>query len=160
MWWNPAIFNVKLLSKGLQHMTGGVDGETWWDENVKFSEMALQELLFWAHNIVEMATRHKPMILPRFEDLEIQWARLEAGRTASSKGISFPLRGRLVTDGGPDGWGALWLPGVREPLLGSGKWRPEDVASGKTRQQAWREGWSVILAVAQGLDYTTAIAVV
>jgi len=23
MWWNPAIFNVKLLSKGLQHMTGG-----------------------------------------------------------------------------------------------------------------------------------------
>jgi len=28
MWWNPAIFNVKLISKGLQHMTGGVDGET------------------------------------------------------------------------------------------------------------------------------------
>jgi len=48
MWWNPAIFNVKLLSKGLQHMTGGVDGETRWDEIVKFSEMALRELLFWA----------------------------------------------------------------------------------------------------------------
>ena len=167
MWWNPAIFNVKLLPKGLQHMTGGVDGETRWDEIVKFSEMAHRELLFWAHNMVEMATRRKPMILPRFEDLEIEWARLEAGGTSSSEGISFLLRGRLVTDGGPDGWGAtLWLPGVKEPLLGSGKWRPEDVASGK-RQQAWREGWSVILAVLaflpqmQGVQfYTTAIAVV
>ena len=110
--------------------------------------MALRELLFWAHNMVEMATRRKPMILPRFKDLEIEWARLEAGGTSSSKGICFPLRGRLVTDGGPDGWGAtLWLPGVKEPLLGSGKWRPEDIASGKTRQQAWREGWSVILVV-------------
>ena len=126
-----------------------------------------RELLFWAHNTVEMATRRKPMILPRFEDLEIEWARLEAGGTPSSEGISFPLQGRLVTDGGPDGWGAtLWLPGVKEPLLGSGKWRPEDVASGK-RQQAWREGWSVILAVLaflpqmQGVQfYTTAIAVV
>jgi len=130
------------------HMTVEVDGETRWDEIVKFSEMALRELLFWAHNMVEMATRRKPMILPRFEDLEIEWARLEAGGTSSSKGICFPLRGRLVTDGGPDGWGAtLWLPGVKEPLLGSGKWRTEDVASAKTRQQAWREGWSVILAV-------------
>jgi len=53
-------------------MTGGVDGETRWDEIVKFSEMALRELLFWAHNIVEMATRRKPMVLPRFEDLEIE----------------------------------------------------------------------------------------
>jgi len=88
------------------------------------------------------------MILSRFEDLEIEWARLEAGGTSSSEGISFPLRGRLVTDGGPDGWGATSrLPGIKEPLLGSGKWRPEDVASGKTRQQTWREGWSVILAV-------------
>ena len=34
----------------------GVDGETRWDEIVKFSEMALRELLFWAHDIVEMAT--------------------------------------------------------------------------------------------------------
>jgi len=51
-------------------------------------------------------------------------------------------------DGGPDGWGTtLWLPGVKEPLLGSGKWRIEDVGSGKTRLQAWCEGWSVILAV-------------
>jgi len=41
----------------------------------------------------------------------------------------------------------LWLPGVKEPLLGSGKWRIEDVGSVKTRLQAWREGWSVILAV-------------
>ena len=92
--------------------------------------MALRELFFWAHNTAEMATRRKPMILPRFENLEIEWARLEAGGTHSSEGISFPLRGRLVTDGGPDGWGAnpkpLWLPGVKEPLLGSGKWRPED----------------------------------
>ena len=110
--------------------------------------MALRELLFWAHNMVEMATRRKPMILPRFKDLEIEWARLEAGGTSTSEGISFPLEGRLVTDGGPDGWGAtLWLPGVKEPLLGSGKWRLVDVASGKTRQQARREGWSVILAV-------------
>ena len=84
-------------------MTGGVDGETRWDEIVKFSEMSLRELLFWAHNMVEMATRRKTMILPRLEDLEIEWARLEAGGTSSSEGISFPLRGRLVTDGGPDG---------------------------------------------------------
>jgi len=41
----------------------------------------------------------------------------------------------------------LWLPGVKEPLLGSEKWRIEDVASEKTRLQAWREGWSVILTV-------------
>jgi len=110
----------------------GVDGETRWDEIVKFSEMTLRELLFWAHNTVEMATSHKLMILLRFEDLEIEWARLEAGGTPSSEGISFLLRGRLVTDGGPDGWGAtLWLPGVKEPLLGSGKWRPEDIASEK-----------------------------
>ena len=100
------------------------------------------------HNTVEMATRRKQMILSRVEDLEFEWARLEAGGTHSSEGVTFPLRGRLVTDGGPDGWGAtLWLPGVKEPLLGSGKWRPEDIASGKTRQQAWREGWSVNLAV-------------
>ena len=110
--------------------------------------MALRELLFWAHNIVELATRRKPMVLPRFEDLEIEQARLVAGGTASSKGISFPLRDRLVTDGGPDAWGTtLWLPGVKEPLLGSGRWRIEDVGSGKTRLQAWREGWSVILTV-------------
>jgi len=106
MWWNPAIFNVKLLSKGLQHMTGGVDGKTRWDEIVKFSDMAPRELLFWAHNMVEMATRRKPMILPRVQDLEIEWARLEAGGTPSSEGVTFPLRGRLVTDGGTDGWGA------------------------------------------------------
>ena len=88
------------------------------------------------------------MILPRFEDLEIEWARLKAGGTPSSKGISFLLRGRLITDGGPDGLVAtLWLPGVKEPLIGSRKWRPEDIASGKTRHQAWREGSSVILAV-------------
>jgi len=62
---------------------GGVDGETRWDEVVKFSEMALRELFFWAHNTVEMATRRKPMILPRFEDLEIEWARLDAGGTHS-----------------------------------------------------------------------------
>jgi len=41
----------------------------------------------------------------------------------------------------------LWLPSVKETLLGSGKWRIEDLASGKTRLQVWREGWSVILAV-------------
>jgi len=88
------------------------------------------------------------MILPRFEDLEIEWARLETGGTHSSEGITFPLRDRLVTDGGQDGWGdTLWLPGVKEPLLGSGDSRPEDITSGKTRQQAWREGWSVILTV-------------
>ena len=148
MWWNRAIFNVKSLSKGLQHMTRGVDGKTRWDEIVKFSEMTLRELLFWVHNTVKMATRRKPMILPRFEVLEIEWTRLEAGGTHISEGVTFPLRRRLVTDGGPDGWGdTLWLPGVKKPLLGSGKWRPEDIASGKTRQQAWREGWSVILAV-------------
>jgi len=46
MWWNPAIFNVKLLSKGLQYMTGGVDGETRRDEIVKFSEMACENCSF------------------------------------------------------------------------------------------------------------------
>ena len=111
-------------------MTGGVGGETRRDVIVKFSEMALRELLFWAHNTADMASKRKPMILPRFEDLEVEWARLEAGGTLNSDGISFPLGGRLVTDGGPDGWGAtLWLPGVKEPLLGSGKWRQADLAS-------------------------------
>jgi len=46
MRWNPAIFNVKLLSKGLQHTTGGIDGETRWDKIVEFSEIALRKLLF------------------------------------------------------------------------------------------------------------------
>ena len=114
--------------------------------------MALRELLFWAHNMVEMATRRKPMILPRFEDLELEWDRLESAGLPAQKASPFRceagwlrMEGRII---GPDGWGAtLWLLGVKEPLLGSGKWRPEDIASGKTRQQAWREGWSVILAV-------------
>jgi len=34
------------------------------------------------------------------------------------------------------------MPSVKEVLLGSVKWRLEDIASGKTKQQAWREGWS------------------
>jgi len=115
---------------------------------VKFSQLALRELQFWAHNTVEMATRRKPMILPRFEDLEIEWARLETRGAPDCSGSAFPLGGRLVTDGGPDGWGAtLWLPGVQEPLRGAGKWKQADIATGKTKQQAWREGWSVILAV-------------
>jgi len=79
MWWNPAIFNAKLLSKALQQQTGGIDGAQLWDEVVQFSQLALHELQFWAHNTVEMATLRKPMILPRFEDLEIEWAWLESG---------------------------------------------------------------------------------
>ena len=79
MWWNPAIFNVKLLSKALQQQTGGIDGAQLWDEVVQFLHLALRELQFWAHNTVEMATHRKPMILPRFKDLEIEWARLESG---------------------------------------------------------------------------------
>jgi hypothetical protein len=125
-----------------------MDGAKRWDEVVRFSTMPLRELQFLAHDTVEMATRRKPMILPRCEDLKIEWASLEAGEAPDCSGTSFPLRGRLVTDEGLDGWGAtLWLPGVEEPLLGSSKWRPADIASGKTMQQAWREGWSVILAV-------------
>ena len=77
MWWNPAIFNVKLLSKALQHQTGGIDGAQLWYEVMQFSQRSMRELQFWTHNTVGMATRRKPMILPRFEDLEIEWARLE-----------------------------------------------------------------------------------
>jgi len=44
MWWNPAIFNVKLLSKALQQMTGGIDGTQQWDEVVQFSQLALREV--------------------------------------------------------------------------------------------------------------------
>ena len=129
-------------------MIGTVDCAKRWDEVVRFSTMPLRELQFLAHDTVEMATRRKPMILPRCEDLKIEWASLEASEAPDCSGTSFQLRGRLVTDGGLDGWGAtLWLPGVEEPLLGSSKWRPADIASGKTMQQAWREGWSVILAV-------------
>ena len=74
--------------------------------------------------------------------------RLETGGAPDCSGSAFPLGGRLVTDGGPDGWGAtLWLLGVQETLRGASKWRQADNASGKTKQQAWREGWSVILAV-------------
>jgi len=79
MWWNLAISNAKLLSKTLQQQTGGIDGAQLWDEVVQFSQLALRELQFWVHNTVEIATRRKPMILPRFEDLEIEWARLESG---------------------------------------------------------------------------------
>jgi len=74
MWWNPAIFNVKLLSRVLQQLTGGINGAQLWDAVAQFSQLVLWELQFWAHNTVEMATRCKPMILPRFEDLEIEWA--------------------------------------------------------------------------------------
>jgi len=66
-------------------MTGGVNGETRWDEIVQFSEMPLWELIFWAHNTVKMVTRCNPMILPRFEDLEIEWARLETEKLPSPK---------------------------------------------------------------------------
>jgi len=120
MWWNPAIFNVKLLSKALQQLTGGIDSAQLWDEVVQISQLALRELQFWAHNTVEMATRHKPMILPRFEDLEIEWAQLETRGAPDCSGSAFPLGGRLVTYGGPDGWGAtLWLPGIQELLCGA-----------------------------------------
>jgi len=34
MWWNPAIFNVKLLSRALQQLTGDIDGAQLWDEVV------------------------------------------------------------------------------------------------------------------------------
>ena len=61
-----------ILKRPTTYDGGGVDGETRWNEIVKFSGMALRELFFWAHNIVEMATRRKPMVLPRFEDLEIK----------------------------------------------------------------------------------------
>ena len=71
MWWNPAIFNVKLLSRVLQQLTGGINGAQLWDAVAQFSQLVLRELQFWAHNTVEMATRCKPMILPRFEDLEM-----------------------------------------------------------------------------------------
>ena len=87
-------------------MTGGVDDAQRWDETVQFSALALRELQFWGHNTVEMATKRKPMILPRFEDLEVEWARLEAGGMQDHTVSSFPLGGRLVTDGGPEGWGA------------------------------------------------------
>jgi len=144
----PRYFNVKLLSKALQQQTSGIDGPQVWDEVAQFSHLTLRELQFWAHNTVEMATRRKPMILPRFEDLEIEWARLESGGVPDCSGSDYPLGGGLVTNGGPDGWGAtLWLPGVQEPSRGAGKCRQADIASGKTKQQAWREGWSVILAV-------------
>jgi len=124
MWWNPAILNMQLLSKALQQQTGGIEGAQLWDEVVQFSQLALRELQFWAHNTVEMATRRKPMILPRFEDLGIEWARLESRGVPDCSGSACPLGGRLVTDGGPDGWGAtLWLPGVQEPLCGAGKWK-------------------------------------
>jgi len=80
MWWNPAIFNVKLLSRTLQQLTGGIDSAQLWDEVVQFSQLVLRELQFWAHNTVEMATCRKPMILPLFEDLEIEWTHRQRPR--------------------------------------------------------------------------------
>jgi len=65
---------VKFLSRALQQLTGGIDGAQLRDEVVQVSQLVLRELQFWAHNTVEMATRRKPMILPRFENLEIEWA--------------------------------------------------------------------------------------
>jgi len=64
---------VKLLSRALQQLTGGIDGAQLWDEVVQFSQLVLRELQFWAPKTVEMATRRKRMILPRFEDLKIEW---------------------------------------------------------------------------------------
>jgi len=90
IWWNPAIFNVKLLSKALQQQTGGIDGAQLWDEVLQFSQLALRELLFWAHNTVEMATRCKPMILPQFEDLEIEWARWRPEGLQTAVVLPFP----------------------------------------------------------------------
>jgi len=73
-WWNPAFLNVKLLSRAWQHLTDDIDSAQLWDELVQFSQLVVRELQFWAHNTVRMATRCKPMILPQFEDLEIEWA--------------------------------------------------------------------------------------
>jgi len=39
IWWNPAIFIVKLLSRTLQQLTGGIDGAQLWDEAVQFSQL-------------------------------------------------------------------------------------------------------------------------
>jgi len=72
------------------------------------------------------------MILPRFEDLQVKWARLEAKGAPDSIGSAFPSVGRLVTDGGPDGWGStLWLPGGKETLRGAGKWKQADIVQVK-----------------------------
>ena len=57
------------------------------------------------------------------------------------------FRGRLVTDAGPSRWGAtLTLPDGCV-LRASDFYRPEDVAAGRTNEQAWREGYGVLLAV-------------
>jgi len=41
MWWNPAIFNVKLLSRDFQHLTGDIDSAQLWDEVLQFSQLVL-----------------------------------------------------------------------------------------------------------------------
>jgi len=87
IWWNPAIFNVKLLSMALQQMTGGIDDTQRWDEVVQFSKLVLCELQFWARNMIEMVTRQKSMI----ENFEIERTRLEAGGAPDCNGSAFPL---------------------------------------------------------------------
>jgi len=46
MWWDPAIFNMKMLSRALQQLTGGIDGAQLWDEEVQFSQLVLRELQY------------------------------------------------------------------------------------------------------------------
>jgi len=79
MWWDPAIFNVKLLSRCLQRLTGGVHDKQDWDEVVPLSAGADRELRFWRDNVVLLAERRKPMILPRPAELQVEWANLCQG---------------------------------------------------------------------------------
>jgi len=47
MRWNPAYFNVKLLSRDFLQLTGGIDGAQHWDEVVQFSQLVMRALQFW-----------------------------------------------------------------------------------------------------------------
>jgi len=146
MWWDPALFNVKLMSRALQGLIAGIKEDWQWDQVVPISIRADRELVFWRDHVVSLAKRRKPMIMPRVSDLEVEWDSLVQGYKPEMR-KHFPLGARLVTDGGPTHWGAtLFLPDGSQKKA-SGEYRPVDVAAGRCRQQPWREGYAVIEAV-------------
>ena len=57
------------------------------------------------------------------------------------------FRGRLVTDAGPNRWGATLTKSSGEVLHATSTYDEEDVRRGDTLQQPWREGLAVISAV-------------
>lgn len=63
------------------------------------------------------------------------------------QGLESRFLGRLVTDAGPQRWGATFTKRNGEVLRATNLYDADDVSRGETQQQPWREGLAVICAL-------------